>query len=441
MNVPRPLSWRRRFTLREYARGSLWIGPLLGGLLGSVAAFADIWVDRGITLPQIWQYSPSTASTVLATIVGALVGLTGFVITVTVLVVQMATGTFSARYMRLWYRDRMLKALLAVLVATIVFSLTLLRRVESDFVPNLGVTLAGTLVVVGLLLFLIFLDRVLHRLRPVAVTALAAHMAMQTLREPTEGLGRATGRATQPADAPRAFTIPSGAPGAIQAIDRIGLVRWAVVHDCHLRLPYGVGDFVESHEELVEVFGQLRPSPRYERELTDMVALGIERTIEQDAGFAVRVMVDVAIRALSPAVNDPTTAVQVLNHLGELLRVIGASDLAAQGELRDDRGALRVLLPVRSWEEYLALGVTEIRVYGANSIQVVRRLRAMLDGLLETVRPEHRAAVEDELARLDATVEQEFSASVDVDRAGLADRQGIGGSTNGRRARLPVRVP
>ena len=185
----------------------------------------------------------------------------------------------------------------------------------------------------------------------------------------------------------------------------------------------------------------MTPSPLYERQLTNMVALGIERTIEQDPGFAIRVMVDVAIRALSPAVNDPTTAVQVLNHLGELLRVIGTSDLAAQGELRDDRDTVRVLLPARSWEEYLALGVTEIRVYGANSIQVVRRLRAMLDGLLETVPPEHRAAVEDELARLDATVERAFSTSVDGDRAGLPDRQGIGGSANGTRMRPPVRLP
>ena len=87
------------------------------------------------------------------------------------------------------------------------------------------------------------------------------------------------------------------------------------------------------------------------------------------------------------------------------------------------------------------LGVTEIRVYGANSIQVVRRLRAMLDGLLETVPPEHRAAVEDELARLDATVETAFSTSVDGDRAGLPDRQGIGGSANGIRMRPPVRLP
>jgi uncharacterized membrane protein len=109
---------------------------------------------------------------VLAAIVGATAALTGFVVTVTTLVVQMATGTFSARYMRLWYRDRMLKVLLALLVGTLAFSFSLMRRVEDSFVPNLGGSVAGALLIVSLLVFLVFLDRYLHRLRPVAVAAL-----------------------------------------------------------------------------------------------------------------------------------------------------------------------------------------------------------------------------------------------------------------------------
>ena len=108
----------------------------------------------------------------LAAIVGAMAALTGFVVTVTTLVVQMATGTFSARYMRLWYRDRMLKVLLALLVGTLAFSFSLMRHVETNFVPNIGVSVAGALVVASLLVFLVFLDRYLHRLRPVAVAAL-----------------------------------------------------------------------------------------------------------------------------------------------------------------------------------------------------------------------------------------------------------------------------
>ena len=147
------MSWRRVFRGRLYVRDSLWVLPLAGALLGAALGLVDVRVDETVHLPPQLQYSPSTASTVLAAIVGATAALTGFVVTVTTLVVQMATGTFSARYMRLWYRDRMLKVLLALLVGTLAFSFSLMRRVESNFVPNLGVTIAGVLLIVSLLVF------------------------------------------------------------------------------------------------------------------------------------------------------------------------------------------------------------------------------------------------------------------------------------------------
>ena len=426
------MSWSTAFSLRQYVRGSLWIGPLLGCLIGSLAASFDHQLEQALALPSAWQYSPSTASTVLATIVGAVVALTGFVITVSVLVVQMATGTFSARYMHLWYRDRVLKSLLALLVATLSFALTLLPRVESNFVPNIGVTVSGVLVVLALLLFLIFLHRFIHRLRPVAVTEIVARLAKEALRATTTGTGQHSGRAGSLSWAPDArpdLIVRSTEAGAIQAIDTRGLVQWATANDVLLHFPNGVGDFVESGETLVEVFGTFGNPAHAAPALRKKVALGIERTIEQDPAFAIRVMVDIAIRALSPAVNDPTTAVQVLDHLGETLRVVGTTDLIAYSQPRDERGTVRLLLPARRWDDYLALGVTEIREYGATAVQVVRRLRAMLTGLHETVWPEYRPAVEDELARLEATVAARFGDSVDLDRASEADRQGIGGAT------------
>ena len=96
-----------------------------------------------------------------------------------------------------------------------------------------------------------------------------------------------------------------------------------------------------------------------------MVALGEERTIEQDTAFALRILVDIAIRALSPAVNDPTTAVQVLGALEDLLLRIGESDLTGRGTLRDAGGDVRVLVATRRWEDLLALALTEIRDYGS----------------------------------------------------------------------------
>ncbi len=137
-------------------------------------------------------------------------------------------------------------------------------------------------------------------------------------------------------------------------------------------------------------------------------------------------MVDVAARALSPAVNDPTTAVQVLDYLGETLRMIGTSPQPGEPPSADTL-TWRVIMPVRTWSDFLSLAVTEIREYGADSIQVTRRLRSLLEELGEVVLPENRAAIDEEMRRLDATVTASYAASVDLDLARSADAQGIGG--------------
>ena len=223
------------------------------------------------------------------------------------------------------------------------------------------------------------------------------------------------------ARAPR-LVVGSKLAGAIQAIDSRGLVGYARAHDCVVVVPKVVGDFVPEGAVLIEVYGDRDPDVGAEEKLRSMTALGVERTIEQDPAFALRIMVDIAIRALSPAVNDPTTAVQVLDHLGDSLRLIGSTRLEVP-----DRAHPEVVVRTRRWEDFLTLGVTEIREYGGASIQVVRRLRAMLEELQESVLAEHVPAVEDELERLDATLAEHWADSIDFDRASTADRQGIGG--------------
>ena len=251
----------------------------------------------------------------------------------------MATGTFSARYMRIFYRDWAFKAVLAVLIGTFTFSYTLMRHVEEDDVPNLGVTMAGSFLGLGILLFVIFLDRAIHRLRPVAVAALVAKAGRKALREVLEEAARPDA----PAVVPAPFS-PPGEParvvrmvrgGAIQAIDFRGLGKWAHANDSLVVLRHPVGDFVSAGAALIDVYGA-DPGAEAEDKLRSMVALGVERTIEQDPAFAVRIMVDIAIRALSPAVNDPTTAVQVLDHLEDLLRLVGQTDLSDTGAPLED---------------------------------------------------------------------------------------------------------
>jgi uncharacterized membrane protein len=250
-------------------------------------------------MPAALTFTPSTASSVLSAILGAMIGLIGFVVTVTVLLVQTSTSQFSARYLRFVYRDRLLKTVLAVLVGTFAYSFALLRRVGETQAPDLGLVVLPALVLLGVLLFLIFFSRLLQRLRPVAVAASVGELGVKaflSLAEPktaTAGLER---------EAAATRTVESTRTGTVQAIWLDGLVSWAQDHACTLMFRHGVGDIVHRGSTLLEVHGS-SPSGFAAQALEGMVALGKERTVEQDPAFAVRVLVDVADRALSAAIN------------------------------------------------------------------------------------------------------------------------------------------
>ena len=198
--------------MRQSVAESLWVIPLLGAMLGGLLGIVVSFADEQMGTLAVWQYSPSTASTFLSAIVGATAALTGFVVTVTVLVIQMATGTFSARIMRLIYRDWLLKATLAVLIGTFTYSFSVLQRIEDDFVPDLGVTLAGFFISLSLLVFIVFFDRFIRQLKPVAVAAGVARTARSTFAAnrahcgshghpvgaPDDARGSDTRRASQP---------------------------------------------------------------------------------------------------------------------------------------------------------------------------------------------------------------------------------------------------
>ena len=419
------ISWATAFQLRQRVKNSLWVLPLLGCVIGVALAQLDLALEGRIPVPSGWHYSAGTVSSVLASIIGAMISLLGLVVTVTVLVVQQATGTLSPRYMRLWYRDRLQKAVIATFVGTFAFAYSLLRSVEEGSVPVLGVTVAGVAVGTSLVLLLFYVNRFTHNLRPVAVAAAAAAAGQRVL---SAGAGEWSGRRSaldgdvwRPAEP--LLTIRATRPGTIQAISGERLVGAARRHDCVLVLVHGVGDFLTEGTALIEIHGSSAPD---RRRLEGLVATGIERTIEQDPALALRILVDIAIRALSPAVNDPTTAVQVLDHVEQLLQSLASLPLASSYALCDDDGQVRVLVPGRSWEEFLSLAVTEIRLYGASAPQVDRRLRAVLEGLL-TAPAGRRAAVLAELRRLDASIDDAFPDADMHAFVRMSDRQGIGG--------------
>jgi uncharacterized membrane protein len=422
------MSWAARFQLRQHFRQSLWAVPLLGAIAGAGLAVIDLGLEDRVTMPASWSYSPATASSVLTTVSGAMIGLLGLVVTVGVLVVQMATGTLSPRFMRLWYRDRLQKLVLAAFTATFAFSFVLLGTIEAGSVPHLAVTLAGFAVAVDLVLLLLYLDRFVHALRPVAVAAAVARSGQAVVADVDHaGIDLLAGDRSPPEVQGRKVRVRSRKSGAIQAMDARGMVDLATRHDLTCVLTCSVGDFVNAGSAVMDVYGS--PDRRMLRRLRGKIALGHERTIDQDPAYAVRIIVDIAIRALSPAVNDPTTATQMINYLGAVLTDLGERELSGYGALLDAEGHLRLAFRMRTWDDYLHLGVSEIRQYGRESPQVCRRLRAMLADLEDTVLPVHRSAVRRELEVLDRTVRLVFADGAEQTFALGRDRQGIGGAS------------
>ncbi|MFE2015848.1 DUF2254 domain-containing protein [Streptomyces sp. NPDC059491] len=422
-------SWATRFRLRQYVKASLWIVPLFGLLLGILLAELALSVDGTDWLPGDWRYSATTASGVLTAIVGAMVALLGFVVTIGVLVVQQATGTLSPRYMRLWYRDRLQKGVLATFTGTFAFAFSLLREIESDSVPDTGVTLAGVAVGVSLVLLLVYLNRFTHNLRPVAIAELVGRMGEDVFTAGAAEIrgASAPGTATVPSDG-RVTPIRTGEGGVLQAVDAAGLVAEAARHDCVFVLPRLIGDPAPPGAVLVEVHGRSGASTEPDPErVVGLIALGGERTIEQDPAFALRVLVDIAVRALSPAVNDPTTAVQVLTHIEAFLHLVGRTRLPGRYVLADAQGNARLVLQGRDWDGYLQLAVCEITEYGSSSLQICRRLRAMLDGLLAELPPHRHPSVRTHADILRESVARAFPDPARRALAERPDRQGIGG--------------
>jgi len=186
-----------------------------------------------------------------------------------------------------------------------------------------------------------------------------------------------------------------------------------------------VGDFVAVGEPLFLLYGGAGAIE--DRQLQASVALGSERTLEQDPTFAFRILVDIAIKALSPAINDPTTAVLAIDQLHRLLRMVGLRQVGRE-EFCDRDGELRLIFRTPDWEDFMHLACTEIRHYGAGSVQVMRRMRSMLENLMLTLPAHRHAELRQQLGLLDRTIEEHYAFAEDRELARIPDPQGLGGA-------------
>jgi uncharacterized membrane protein len=214
-----------------------------------------------------------------------------------------------------------------------------------------------------------------------------------------------------------------GGPLVVQAVNTGALVELASRASGTIVMTVAVGDTVLEGMPILRVHGAGPALP--EEKLRDAVELGTERTFEQDPKYAIRLLVDVAIKALSPAINDPTTAVQALDQIEDLMLRLGRCELDV-GRVCDAAGKLRFEMPVPTWDDLVVLALDEIRYCGATSIQVMRRMRALLQDLTHQVLPDRQAALTYYLVRVEKGIRRDLQDADDQRDALEPDRQGLG---------------
>lgn len=429
MNVPAvvgdAVTWEQRYRLALAARTSLvlWSGVALVAAL--LCAPAVRWVDQQ-TGWVVFGFSPDGARAVLAALVGSMLTFLVFVLSATLIVVQLASGQLTPRVIAIVFGMRWVRLTLVSLTFTFTYSLSALARVESQ-VPHLHVDAAVLLNLVCIVLFFQFVQQLSSGLRPGTMMQVVADRGRAVIDQvypavfdPTRP-EQAAGTLLPPATP---LTVPyTGRSGVVMAFNTEGLVRLAREADAVVELVPQVGDSITHGDPLFRVYGGTGGTAA----LRGYVAVGAERTLEQDPRFAFRILVDIANRALSPAVNDPTTAVLALDQINSLLLALGRRRLD-EGAARDAGGKVRVVYGTPNWPDYVMLAVSEIRQYGVGSLQVSRRLRAMLEQLIRELPESRRPPLEEELALLGSAAERGFRDEADRKRARVADHQGVGGS-------------
>ena len=418
------MSWLRRHQFHQYVLNSIWPFPVLSILAGilTVALLSRIERSLGLTM----NVDVDTARAVIGTVAASMFTLVLVGSSAVLLAVQLASAQLTPRIITLLYRSGIRKFSLTAFVFTFTFSVGVLVRIEQS-VPLVTAYLAAYGFLVNLALFIFFIDGMGKTLRPSSALQVVARAGREVIHNvyPQRLEKHSAPPETMKSTAEKPSRIVyNGSDGVVLAFDKKGLVSLAQRSNCLIELIPEVGDFVAAGDSLFRIFEG--GSGLDERTLRNSVALGQERTFEQDPMFAFRVMVDIASKALSPAVNDPTTAVLAIDQIHHLLRDVGTRYLA-EGVEKDGAGRVRLIYRTPNWEDFISLAVTEIRQYGATSIQVTRRLQAMLENLIETL-PERRVPpLYEELQLLHNTVQRSFGEPIDRLRAGIGDLQGVGG--------------
>jgi uncharacterized membrane protein len=424
---PEPL-WRTDF--RERIVVSLWFVPTLFALGALGAAYLAVWADSRISDPVRARFGlvsdPSTAASFAGTIAAATLAFVAVVFATTLVAIQLAASQYSPRTVRVFIRSKVTRVTLGLFLATFVFAMVVVVSNRGSvasakqYAPVLSVGVLLLLTLATVLGFVAYLHGVVRLMR-------VQYLLETIARETRDAIGKnfpplaayVESEPPSPDASPRTLTY-SGRSGVITACDLHGLTELCRRNDCWLELTVGVGEYISPGTPFAVIHGQ---GPG-EADVTRFFLVRGERSFVQDPGFGLRQLVDSAIRALSPAVNDPTTAVQAIDRIGDLLALAGRNP-DPTGLRVDADGKARLRRQLRDFEALLVLSLTEIVRYGVDAPQVVRRLRALLNELELTLPPERHPALARQRALLEDAVATGMPAPFEAVSA-VADRQGFG---------------
>ena len=434
--------WSRQGWVRDGLRTKMWPIPTLGIMLGLAIGIGLPRLEGGTdgdrsTAAGAWLFGggPSAARTLLGAIAGSLITVTALTFSLTVVTLQLASSQFSPRLLRTFARDRFVHVTLAAVLGTFTCALAVLRTVRdaSDqhalFVPRLSVTLTFVLGVLSVLSLVLFLAHLAEEIR-------VETMLRNVHRDATETVRRVLSRLRPEAEAAEAVPVaPADAKvllarssGFIVQVDESALLTAAVEADAVLILDCAEGSSLVAATPIGFAWRRLGPTdPRSVDELgqvtADALTTGFEPTAANDPQYGLRQLADVAIKALSPGINDPTTAVHALGHCSALLCELACHDLGPR-MLHDEDGHVRIVLRGHGFADMLETAIGQPRRYGAGDAQVLSRLFSLLAELAWVAKDRGRqAAIASQLERLRATVaRQDFDPFEQALLDGLAVR-------------------
>ena len=427
--------------LRDRVRTQLWPIPMAGVaaalLLGVLLPHVDARADGSLpswTAGVLFGGDAGAARTVLDAVSSSLITVTSLTFSLTVVTLQLASSQFSPRLLRTFTRDLFVQVTLAVFLATFIFSLTVLRDVRSPgsgqppFVPRISVTVSFVLAVASVTVLVLFLAHLARQIRVETMLRDVHTDASATVRAvlSAAAAGEARGSAVLPQRPEVAVTIMAPASGFLVRVDEAGLLRAAADADVIIVIDRYPGTSLVGGTPLGAAWpasGQALAGSAcaaLQERVGAAIHTGFERTAVQDVGYGLRQLTDVVNKALSPGINDPTTAVHALGHISALLCELADRDLGPV-LLRDDHDRIRVVVHRPDLADLLDAAITQPRRYGAADPQVLARLYALLTELAWHARLGQRPALTGQLTRLRATTAaQDFDPAERAQLAGLA---------------------